>query len=956
MYRQAVYDAIEGLEGYHCIRMENFGARNANAKDFDSRKIEGCDLFLGVLGYFHGSTPENEEQSYTEQEYDIALAMGKPQLMFLASAEVLMRVDVIEPDEKRQRQQQFRQRVASEHIVYTFNSPLDLASKVVTALFNWEQDLANQGPATMKADLRWSAMPLPPQPYLAHPYPLQDHFTGRVRERQMLSNWLAVDRYLLFVLVGIGGLGKSSLAWTWLHQDILMQTIQGIDESEVHLEIPEQKRPEGVIWWSFYENDAAFSTFLDEALYYVSDSKITPERIPSPYHKARLLLALLQQRRILLIFDGFERVLRAYSGLDGVYQSDYEATQHSDPQSCVDPLISRFLISMVSAPTASRILITSRLFPKELEDIGGFPLAAAQREDLARLDPEDAIAFFRSMGISGTRLEIRAACEPYGYHALTLRLLAGYIIHHFAQPNEIKVALDFNPMQKLVPRQHHILDLSYNSLTPNEQALLSRIAAFRSPVPYMAIRSLTVFKGEQGLIQNGDSSDDNLAIFKSEQELQEELQILVKRGLLFFERGRGSFDLHPIIRNYAYERLIGKEDIHFLLRSYFVTISLIASNEVRSIEQLLPTIELFHHTIRTGLYQEAFQLYKDRLSKDLGRLGLYQTEVEILEQFLAERNSYLLYLEISAGQEFLFTSLGISNGYIGQTRQALAFFKKALDVSITTNGNKKKKMNRIGNIAFFQVRMGELKAAEEAILRSMEPLNKSWNSIDYSYEFLRLGLIMTYTGRFAEALKLFRITQFYMERKGKEMDLAHLWTYRVIRARLMSDYALALVAARRALKLAEVAGIERVITRSRCFLGAVLVDLATEETLRRTQYLAEAEYFLTEALTRCHQANLIELEANILLNWARWQLLKGDREQSRQNAESALAIATRCEYRLEQAEVYNFLARLSLEKGDKALTHQYAQFARERAWCDGPPYCYQVALEEAHLLLELSKM
>src|SRR5215470_387861 len=86
MYRQIVYDSIEGLEGYHCIRMENFGARDASAKDFVTRKVEECDLFLGILGYFYGSSPENENTSYTEQEYNIAVAMGKPRFMFVSSA------------------------------------------------------------------------------------------------------------------------------------------------------------------------------------------------------------------------------------------------------------------------------------------------------------------------------------------------------------------------------------------------------------------------------------------------------------------------------------------------------------------------------------------------------------------------------------------------------------------------------------------------------------------------------------------------------------------------------------------------------------------------------------------------------------------------------------------------------------------------------------------------------
>ena len=46
----------------------------------------------------------------------------------------------------------------------------------------------------------------PPQPYFAHPYPLQENFTGRVRERQMLSEWLTADDHPVLALVAMGGL------------------------------------------------------------------------------------------------------------------------------------------------------------------------------------------------------------------------------------------------------------------------------------------------------------------------------------------------------------------------------------------------------------------------------------------------------------------------------------------------------------------------------------------------------------------------------------------------------------------------------------------------------------------------------------------------------------------------------------------------------------------------------
>lgn len=41
-YRDAVYQAIEGLDGYHCVRMEDFGARDWQADDFCQRQAARC--------------------------------------------------------------------------------------------------------------------------------------------------------------------------------------------------------------------------------------------------------------------------------------------------------------------------------------------------------------------------------------------------------------------------------------------------------------------------------------------------------------------------------------------------------------------------------------------------------------------------------------------------------------------------------------------------------------------------------------------------------------------------------------------------------------------------------------------------------------------------------------------------------------------------------------------------
>jgi hypothetical protein len=55
----------------------------------------------------------------------------------------------------------------------------------------------------------------------------------------------------------------------------------------------------------------------------------------------------------------------------------------------------------------------------------------------------------------------------------------------------------------------------------------------------------------------------------------------------------------------------------------------------------------------------------------------------------------------------------------------------------------------------------------------------------------------------------------------------------------------------------------------------------------------------------------------------------------------------RCEYRLKQADIYNFMGEMAFAEGETAKARNYAEMAKERAFCNGPPYCYKKALDEA---------
>lgn len=138
-YRQAVFEALNGLDGWKCVRMEDFGARTRQIHAFDAEAVRECDLFVGILGHCYGTIPRGHKKSYTEQEYDTAVALNLPRLMFIAPDDFPLPARLREPEDYWQRQQAFRARVQADQLAGRFATPANLANEVLQAIGNWKK-------------------------------------------------------------------------------------------------------------------------------------------------------------------------------------------------------------------------------------------------------------------------------------------------------------------------------------------------------------------------------------------------------------------------------------------------------------------------------------------------------------------------------------------------------------------------------------------------------------------------------------------------------------------------------------------------------------------------------------------------------------------------------------------------------------------------------------------------
>ena len=441
----------------------------------------------------------------------------------------------------------------------------------------------------------------------------------------------------------------------------------------------------------------------------------------------------------------------------------------------------------------------------------------------------------------------------------------------------------------------------------------------------------------------------------SSKTLGRDLDELVRHGLMRHP-SRDIYDFHPVVRKYCYQRLEEKEKVHRKLTDYFLP----KAQEVReaaTLEDLAPVIELYHHTVGAGRYDEACDLFHDSLSSPLYyRFGAYQTRIELLRALFPDGEDRPPRLKEEDDQAWTLNALAISYGRSGQPRPAVPLVKASNDID-KRRGDKLGVAIGLGNLATQQVILGELAAAEKNLRQRIELCREIEDEAREAIGHRELGRLLAYQGAFDEAAQELDTALASFNKLGQTPSEGIVWAYRAQRALLMGEAEAALEAAGQSRKLADVRAYVRDLIRVEWLLGAALVALASEESDQRDKHLAEGEIHLTEALTRCRRINLVELEPDILLAWARWHHAKGDAERAHERAEEAMAIADRCEYRLNQADIHNFLARLALEAGNGEAAHHHAEIARERAECDGEPHWYKPALDEAKgLLSEVEKM
>ncbi|HEX6554462.1 MAG TPA: helix-turn-helix domain-containing protein, partial [Ktedonobacteraceae bacterium] len=325
---------------------------------------------------------------------------------------------------------------------------------------------------------------------------------GREAERAQLEQWVLQERCRVVSVLGMGGIGKSALAVTFMHQ--VASAFQRVVFRSVRDAPPCQD-------------------LLADCLYVLS-----PEVLPASPSGADqcidLLLECLQTRRCLLVLDNLETLLEARDP-EGHFRAGYED-------------YATMLHRVAQTAHQSCLLLTSREMPAELGHLES-DRTGVRALRLAGLEPDACVQLLEERDVIGSRHDYVRLAQRYDGNPLALNIVAesicelfgGWISSFLEQDTVI-----FSTIRDLLAEQ-------FTRLSVLEQALLFWLAVVREPRGVAELQALLVTQ-------------------VAAVQMREALEALQRRSLV--ERGKaeagdrepGRYTLHSVVLEYVTEVLV----------------------------------------------------------------------------------------------------------------------------------------------------------------------------------------------------------------------------------------------------------------------------------------------------------------------------------------------------------------------------------------------------------------
>ncbi len=950
--------------------------------------VKGAQAYICLIGHRYGGVPNDpqrnpNELSITELEYRASIARGIPVFVFLMSEDHPVRKQDVEPVESYQRKlEALKGEAQSRFICASFSSVEELKSQVLQSMFELRERL-RRPPKTARESAskkRPVAAPVPPE-LLAIPNFVPSHnFVGRREEMAWLDEW-ETGRGTLLVMEAIGGTGKSTLAWEWLKERARIA------------------RPDlaGLFWYSFYEGGADMAAFAASAFAYVTEQDGSHFRRRKVSELGPLLVSVLGTRPFLLVLDGLERVLVAYHRFDASQARDDQVAFEKDDRACIKPADADLLRQLIAA-SPSKIMITSRLLPTALLNRSGQLLPGVDHLMLTGLQPDDALTLMRTVGIRGDGSTIkRYLTKNFDNHPQIVGIVAGLVNDYFKAPGDFDqwaedpnagAALHLSKLN-LVQRQTHILATALSGLEQGVRQVLSRIAALGASVLFETIEALNPFlprppkeisdtpavqlkylmphlESLQSQLENAPTNyrDTLLETIRSTQndvevnqvrqqanlkaiaeyrqtkqvalaQLISALQELDRRGLVQWDRQKNSYDIHPVVRGYAFDILEQpeREVICINIADHFRSKPADIYSETGTLADVQQSMDIFRALVQANQVRQALDFYRGDFANALAySIEAYHEIVAMLKPMFPEG------FEIAPE----------------------AFTTNPWDQSYLLN-----------NAAVALISLGRLPEARGALVAKI-PLNlrtKDWPNLCVA--LTNLGETLRDEHRFAQARRAFNLavelaTAFKLPQSAARSQWYLMTTYRLTGQFEKARWA-----------YAAIKKLKTPVTR------AIYRDGDIEEELCWLDFYQGllAKTMIQKAYEKAQSGNNRTVMRGLARLRGELALKHGAPSEAIVAFENAIEMSQAvgltvgdCECRLALAKIRNGeqgpardicdrihesdkpphveLARAYLELGDRARAQQHALSGYPLAWADGPPYSLWWDLRECREILK----
>lgn len=196
--------------------MAYFTARDASPAAYCVEQVGRADVYVGIVGFRYGSpVRDRPEVSYTQLEFRTAGDLGLPRLVFMLHEDAPLPRSVGQDPTYGKRQEAFREEVLDSGVTVQFVSdPQELTTGVVQALKELEERTRARVAAALERERQPPDRPAAARVRFINPPPVSapSWFQDRQVETRLVADFLREDTTRVLVVVGRGGIGKTTVA------------------------------------------------------------------------------------------------------------------------------------------------------------------------------------------------------------------------------------------------------------------------------------------------------------------------------------------------------------------------------------------------------------------------------------------------------------------------------------------------------------------------------------------------------------------------------------------------------------------------------------------------------------------------------------------------------------------------------------------------------------------------